>query len=203
MEAVRVNPICMSTMPWFQDDDEFVLQALARNGMALQHVSKRLQRTRRIVLAAVTQNGLALQFAHPDLRADSEVVLPAVAQNGKAFCWASKLLRNDPNVAFQALVLNGTAINHLGEALRSDANQVILQVTRNEGVEEYTAPYIVPSWGPLDTERHREVVLRWLARRWNIPGWKSCALPPRGFPDSVSPSVSPSEPLPEMELSEP
>ncbi|CAE7239588.1 unnamed protein product [Symbiodinium natans] len=183
----------MCKLPPLGDNEDFVLRALARNGMALQHVSKRLQRTRRTVLAAVAQNGLALQFAHPDLRADPEVVLPAVAQNGNALCWASRLLRNDPNIAFQALALNGTAINHLGEALRSDANQVLLQVTRNEGVEEYTAPYIVPPWGPLDSERHREVVLRWLGRRWNVPNWKSCALPARDFPQSLSPSVSQSD----------
>ncbi|CAJ1331942.1 unnamed protein product [Effrenium voratum] len=172
----------MSTLPWFQDEEDFVLQAMSSNGMALQHVSKRLQKSRKVVLTAVAENGLALQFAHQELRADPEVVLPAVAQNGNALCHAARLLRNDPNIAFQALALNGTALAHLDESLRSDANQIMLQVTRNQGVEEYTQPYIVPPWGPLDSERHRETALRWLARRWNIPGWKSVRLPARQWP---------------------
>lgn len=101
-----------------------------------------------------------------------------MAQNGNAFAYADRLLRNDPNIAFQALALNGTALAHLGEALRSDANQILLQarphvtaawccaeVTRNEGAEEYPQAYIVPAWVPLDSERHRELALRWLARR--------------------------------------
>eukprot|EP00438_Fugacium_kawagutii_P003859 Skav231334 [mRNA] locus=scaffold2490:33866:45010:- [translate_table: standard] len=100
-------------------------------------------------------------------------------------------------ISKKALALNDNALAHaeLGDALRSDANQVLLQVTRNEGVEEYTQPYIIPAWGPLDTVRHREVVLRWLARRWNIAGWKSGCLPPRSpsrsFMSELCPELSP------------
>eukprot|EP00913_Durusdinium_trenchii_P028023 g26274.t1 len=205
LEAVKKNPVCMSTLPWFQDGPDFVQAVLEQNGMALQHVAKKFQRSKAVVLTAVQQNGLALQFAHTTLRADAEVVLPAVAENGNAFCYAERVLRHDPNIAFQALALNGTALPHLGEALRSDANQVLLQVTRNEGVEEYTQPYIVPAWVPLDKERHREVVLRWLARRWNIPGWKSGGiLPPRSPSRSFLPELCP-RPLakrPSAELTE-
>ena len=62
------------SLPGFlcQEDSDFVLRCLKLNGLALQHVAKKLQRRRPLVLAAVRQNGLALQYAHPSLRADAE-----------------------------------------------------------------------------------------------------------------------------------
>ena len=50
---------------------------------------------RKNVLAAVAQNGMALKHASKKLRADKEVVLAAVAKKGNALQFASKELQKD------------------------------------------------------------------------------------------------------------
>ena len=56
---------------------ESVLEAVKRNGWALQYASDKLKADRKIVLEAVKQNGEVLQFASKELKADRKVVLEA------------------------------------------------------------------------------------------------------------------------------
>jgi hypothetical protein len=46
-----------------------------------------------IVLAAVTKNGLALKFAHDSLKSNEDIVLAAVRQNRSAFKFADRSLK--------------------------------------------------------------------------------------------------------------
>jgi len=187
LEAIRLNNRCLFTMPWFLDDTSFVLEAMVLNGMALAHASKRLQGNRKVVLTAVTQNGLALQFASLELRADPEVVMPAVAQNGYAFGYATRELRSDPHVAFQAVSLSGRALQHMSQSLMSDANDLLLQFTKPHGPGTHAVPYLLPAGGPFDEDPHRDAVLKALARKWKVPGWRSgsCVTPKSGLSTSA------------------
>jgi hypothetical protein len=58
-------------------DRDFVLAAVARNGLALQCLLPHFRADRDIVLAAVAKNGRALEYASVELRANREVVLAA------------------------------------------------------------------------------------------------------------------------------
>ena len=54
-----------------------VLEAVRRNGMALQYASTELKANREIVLEAVRQNGLALEFASEALQRDPDIIAVA------------------------------------------------------------------------------------------------------------------------------
>ena len=72
-------------------DREFVLDAVANDGYALEHASDELKADREVVLAVVINYGYALQYASDELRADREVVLTAVAQAGYARKYGKRL----------------------------------------------------------------------------------------------------------------
>jgi hypothetical protein len=80
------------------DDMDFVLEAVNRNGAALQHVSPRLKNDMDVVLAALNQNGAALQHVSDTLKDNMDVVLKALNQNGAALQYVSRRLINDPLV---------------------------------------------------------------------------------------------------------
>jgi len=60
------------------NNKEFVLKAVARDGMYLDYASMEFLEDKEVVLAAVKNNGLALQFASEELRADPEIINAAV-----------------------------------------------------------------------------------------------------------------------------
>ena len=53
-----------------QDDAEFVQGCVARNGLALEYVSKRLKMNMMVVETAIKQNPNALIYASSDVRHD-------------------------------------------------------------------------------------------------------------------------------------
>ena len=71
-----------------------VMEAVKKNGNALQYASAELQDDWEIVMVAVKQNGNALQYASAELKGDREIVMEAVAQDPKALQYASDELTN-------------------------------------------------------------------------------------------------------------
>jgi hypothetical protein len=63
---------------------EFVLEAVRKNGSALEYASKELRGDKEVVLEAVKQDGLALNYAREELRNDKEVFEKAMLQNWEA-----------------------------------------------------------------------------------------------------------------------
>ena len=70
--------------PELQNDKEFALAAVKRNGLRLQSASKALRNDPDVVLAAVEQNGLALAFASDSLKDVRKIVLAAFYNNAGA-----------------------------------------------------------------------------------------------------------------------
>ena len=62
----------------FQGEKNVVLEAVKRNGLALQYASQELKGDRSVVLEAVKQNGLALQYVSPKLLQDDKEVNRAI-----------------------------------------------------------------------------------------------------------------------------
>ena len=78
--------------PRFKNKHGVVLEAVKRNGLALQFAPD-FQADRDLVMAAVKRNGLALQFA-PDFKADRDLVMAAVKNHGQSvLLHASSALR--------------------------------------------------------------------------------------------------------------
>jgi hypothetical protein len=60
---------------------------------------------RECVLEAVARNRMALKHASLELKGDREVLLAAVAKHAPALAWASARLQSDPEVVLAALRL--------------------------------------------------------------------------------------------------
>ena len=85
-------------------DREAALEAVKKNGDALEHASEDLKADHGVVLEAVKKNGYALRYASEDLKADHGVVLEAVKQNGNALRYASADLRSSGSKGLKAYV---------------------------------------------------------------------------------------------------
>jgi len=72
-------------------DREVVLEAVKRDGCALQYASEELKGDREVVKEAVKQNEGALEHASEELKGDRDVMLEAVRT---AFIMQSKAARN-------------------------------------------------------------------------------------------------------------
>ena len=79
------------------------MQAVSRNGYALQYATEALKGDREIVMAAVSQNGLALQLAAEWLKGEREIVMAAVSGHGVALRFATKELKDDEEILQHAL----------------------------------------------------------------------------------------------------
>ncbi len=75
---------CLEMAPFeIRSNREIILEAVRRNGLALQFAALELRADREIVLAAVQDCGYALQHAHQALKDDALVVRAAICQTGR------------------------------------------------------------------------------------------------------------------------
>jgi hypothetical protein len=80
------------------DDEEVVLEAVARHEMEMRHASLRLRTSKTCVLDAVSVNGLCISYVAPALKLKKEVALVAVQQNSAAFKCLCDALRADKDI---------------------------------------------------------------------------------------------------------
>ena len=91
---------------WYK---EIVLVAVKEYGSALRDIDEAwvLANPKTycvIALEAVNKNGMALQYVTQELKDDSKIVLAALSQNGKAFQYAGQVFRNDITIAISSLM---------------------------------------------------------------------------------------------------
>ena len=77
-----------------KSDREIVLQAVQKNGIALEYASKSLQSDREIVLEAIKQNASIFCFNNSSFKSDRDFILEAVEHNENAFKWVEDIVRN-------------------------------------------------------------------------------------------------------------
>ncbi|MCR4792549.1 MAG: DUF4116 domain-containing protein [Lachnospiraceae bacterium] len=90
----------------FQKDDEVSLAAVRSYGCALKYANCRMESDfldKELVLEAVRKDGLALEFAPDRLKADRQVVLEAIRQNARAVKFMNERFRSDKVVAVEAI----------------------------------------------------------------------------------------------------
>ncbi len=122
----------ISSSPIFQKDKEVILEAVKRNGRALEYASLELKNDKDIVLEAVKQNGRALVFASDDLKINREVFLEAVKQDGRALQFASDVLKADREVVLEAVKQTGWALQFTSATLKADRD-VVLKAVKQGG----------------------------------------------------------------------
>ena len=108
-----------------------ILEAVKRDGKALELTSASMKEDREVVLEAVNQNGNALSFASTELQGDHEIVLAAVKQNWRALEFASATLLGDREFVLEAVKRQGKALYYAIETLRKDRVVVLGAVKQN------------------------------------------------------------------------
>ena len=101
-------------------DGQFVLEMVARDGVALRVADACLRRDKPFVLRAVAVNGDAMRHADPALRQDRDVVAAAVAQMGMALKHAGPGLRDDSELAEAAIRQSLKAWKVAGASAKAD-----------------------------------------------------------------------------------
>jgi hypothetical protein len=82
---------------------DFVLTALRRNGLLLEHVPQELKRDREVVLTAVEGYDHTFYFAPEDLKSDRTFVLIVVQKKCEALAYAAKHLKSDADFVHKCL----------------------------------------------------------------------------------------------------
>lgn len=95
-----------TSVPWDQVPELPLGLLLGQKNMATliqRGIYRAMQGTRDFVLKAVARDGLQLEFASVEFQGDKEIVLAAVAQNHVALRYASKALQGDHQVVVIAV----------------------------------------------------------------------------------------------------
>jgi uncharacterized protein (TIGR02145 family) len=110
-----------------------LLEAVKKDGRALQYAGEALKNDREIVLEAVKQNGEALRYAGEDLKNDREIVLEAVKQHRWALQYAGAELKNDRDIVLEAVKFTfGIAFQDAGAEFKND-REIVLEAVKQEG----------------------------------------------------------------------
>jgi hypothetical protein len=114
-----------------EKDRDKVLEAVKKNGLALEFAPEELKGDREVVLEAVKQYGRDLEFASDNLKEDRGVVMTAVIQDGLALEFAAEALKADREIVMEALKKNGLALEFASIELKGDEELVRLAVTQD------------------------------------------------------------------------
>lgn len=130
-----------------QQDPEFVLEAVRRNGLILKYLSDEFKMNEKITTAAIMQNADATQYIHEDKRKNKDFVLAILKSTNK-----NDLVQNhlDRDILLKIVEERLSAFSYLSEKLRSDETFMKAAVQQFGGALEFASG---------DLQAKREVVL--------------------------------------------
>jgi len=132
LEAVKKNGLALNVAgSACKADAEIILAAVEQDSDAFSYTEKsgKMWNERVFVLRLVTMQGSALQHAKTPLNSNKEVVLAAVSNTGIALLYASKDMKQDKDVVLAAVQQDGSSLQYACEDLRKD-QEVVLQAIR-------------------------------------------------------------------------
>ena len=127
-------------------DRAFMLEAVGKNGLALEFASEVFRSDIEVLMAAVKQNGRALRFCVAVQQVGQaghkcrcvcihrrciHVVTCAIKQNGMALEFAEKTWRSHRGLVYDAVWQNGLALKFASKELRSNLDVVLKAVSKN------------------------------------------------------------------------
>ena len=121
------------------DDKDYVLDMVSKQGSLLDLASDRLKNDRDVVMAAIKQDGNALEFASKDLKDDKEIVLESIKKVGWTACYVSERLSDDKETMLDAVKINGQELYYASEKLRDDDDVVMAAVTNKGLILKYAS----------------------------------------------------------------
>ena len=108
------------------NDRTAVMDAVMRNGQALEFASEMLRNDPEIVLAAMKQShGSALQHASAELRSSRNFIYQCVQEEGGALRYVNDAFKNDREIVLLAVKQFGFHLQYASQALRNDQDLVL------------------------------------------------------------------------------
>ncbi len=124
-------------MSW--DDKDFVLKAVKRHGLDLEHASDELRADKEIVQKAVQSRGRALEYASDELRADKEIAFAAVRDNGRVLEHVSNELQDNRDIVFAAVQNYGPALKFASDKQKDNRDIVFAAVQEDDRALQYAS----------------------------------------------------------------
>lgn len=121
-----------------QNDKEFCVEAIKRNGNNYRFVSESLKNDKEVFLEAVSKDGNFLKITPECLKHDHDIVKTAITTPNsyglpnKCFQFASKTIQDNKDIALFAVTTNGFSLEYVSERLKKDKD-VVLQAVSHKG----------------------------------------------------------------------
>jgi len=132
LEAVKKNGLALDVAASAcKADAEIVLAAVTQDSDAFSYIEKngKMWNEKVFVLRLVTMQGSALQHAKAPLNSNKEVVLAAVSNTGTALLYAGEDMKQDKDVVLAAVQQDGRSLQYACEDLRKN-QEVVLEAVR-------------------------------------------------------------------------
>ena len=130
-----------------RDDDDYVLETVMRNGMALHFASERLRTDRLTILAAVTSNGHAIRYAHPRFWSDRAIMAKACESSPASLAIAAPDLRDDGAFVRLCLAKDGNLLRTVPSHLRDDPETAFVAAQTTHGAVRWASARLLDDAG--------------------------------------------------------
>lgn len=123
------KPSQLQEYPEWQDDTDFIREAVQKNGYILWYASERLRNDYETVMLAVKNQGLVYRRLSEELKQKRDVILAAVTEDGTLIEELPEALRSDWEIAFAAAASDGAALKFIPAEFR-EKRELILAAMR-------------------------------------------------------------------------
>lgn len=148
--------------PRLQNDYDVVLASVKKCN-SLQYASDELKQNENIVVAAISRDGLAFKHVDKSLRANKAYVLMAINNNGKALKYAAESFRNDKEVVLTAIKCKKhmlkSPLKYASYHLLGDRDVVLEAVRHNKKALKYVISRYVLNDGSKYCD-DKEIILK-------------------------------------------
>lgn len=154
------KPSDLKNYPEYQDDTDFIREAVQKNGWILCFASERLRGDYETVMLALQNEGLAYRDISEEMKHRRDVVLAAVSEDGMVYQQIPKEYKADREIALAAVLADGAVLGLVPAAYREEREFVLAAVTR------YCSGFAVDSLLPFIPRRFlsdKEIVIHLVA----------------------------------------
>ena len=127
LDTMKYHPLDLKNYPEAQDDNELVLIAVKKNGLALEFASDVLKHNEQIVREAICSEGDALKFVPDELKTNRDLIYDASFNCNVELI--PEIFLNDREIAERLIDNDYEAFGFLSYELRCDLD-FIIQVTK-------------------------------------------------------------------------
>lgn len=152
INAIKVNVQVVEHEPYLLEDPEFLLAAVANNGLLLKNVKEKYKDDYSVAKEAIKNNPLSIEYISKRLQDDITLVKESVTNCPSLIEFASTRIKEDKNIIMQIVALNPNVINFLSKDLTKD----------EEIMELYIRLSSIENWNIVDDslKNNKEFILK-------------------------------------------